>query len=119
MIYKSSRLLLQCHFYYFKVIIIQVIIITSMSFFKKEDISAGRGTVICQRFKKKAKRWQSDVHLQSPRTPGPGLSISLTAPLLIPLPKTSVEVGDIQLASQLPFPKSQANVGYSQCAYPI
>lgn len=75
-------------------------------FFKKgRYLSRERYSNLPKLKKKKAKRWQPDMHLQSPQTPGSGLSISMTAPLPMPLPETSVEVGDIQLASQMPFPK--------------
>lgn len=90
-----------------------------MSFFKKEDISAERGRVICQRLKKKKPKDGSQACNCIAPIPSSVLFISFTAPLLIPLLKTGVEVGDIQFASQLPLPKSQANVGYSQCAYLI
>lgn len=89
-----------------------------MSFFKQEDISAERGTVICQRLKEKPKYGSQTCHWRAP-DPSSVLFISFTARLLIPLLKTGVEVGDTQLASQLPLPKSQANVAYSQCAHLI
>ena len=54
-----------------------------------------------------------------PPDPSSELFISFTARLLIPLLKTGVEVGDPQLTSQLPLPKSQVNVAYSQCAHLI
>lgn len=81
-----------------------------MSFFKKEDISAERDRVICRRLKKKPKDGSQACNCKAPSS-GSVLFISSTAPLLIPLLKTGVEAGDTQLASQLPLPKSQANVG--------